>query len=242
MVVERSAPIARGGATKSWVARGGELPRERLLRSGAGSLSDAELISILLGTGNRDIGVEELGERVLESVGGLHGLRTADPRSVSRKGIGPAKACRVLAAVEIATRLAFAEQPKRLCFDRPEACARYLLLRYARRDQEVMGAVYVNVRNEALHECELYRGTLRRAAVEPRGILREALTVGAAGVLLFHTHPSGDPSPSLEDLAFTERLEKAGRVVGVQLLDHLILGGPDRWTSLRRTGALRAAN
>lgn len=222
----------RGGA-------GRKPPRERLLDSGASTLSDGELLAVLLGTGSREMGVEELGERLLQSAGGLQGLRTACPRSVTRKGVGPAKACRVLAAVELATRLAFADLPKRMCFDRPEACARYLLLRYARRDQEVMGAVFVNVRNEAVHECELYRGTLRRAAVEPRGILREALAVGAAGVLLFHTHPSGDPSPSVEDLAFTERLEKAGRVVGIHLLDHLILGGPDRWTSLRRTGALR---
>ena len=238
MLVSRSGEgcvVAKGAARGSLR----KAPRERLLENGAGALSDSELIAVLLGTGSREMGVEELGETLLKAAGGIQGLRTADPRAVTRKGVGPAKACRVLAAVELATRLAFAELPKRLCFDRPEACARYLLLRYARRDQEVMGAVFVNVRNEALHECELYRGTLRRAAVEPRGILREALAVGAAGVLLFHTHPSGDPSPSVEDLAFTERLEKAGRVVGVHLLDHLILGGPDRWTSLRRIGALR---
>ena len=216
----------------------GELPRERLLKVGAKGLSDAELVAILLGTGTSGQPVLEMAERLLADSGGLTGLRTADPRTVARKGLGPAKTSRILAAVELATRLAFKELPQRLALDRPEASARYLLLRYGRRDQEVMGAVYLTARNQPLHEGEIYRGTLRRASVEPRTILREALNVGAAGVLLFHTHPSGDPSPSAEDLAFTERFQRAAEVVGVALVDHLILGDTNRWTSLRRTGAL----
>jgi len=217
-------------------------PRERLIVHGANALSDSELLAILLGTGTRGESVVKMAERLLSDCGGLGGLRTASVRDVARKGVGPAKASRVLAAIELAIRLAFREVPRRMQLDRPESSARYLLLRYGRRDQEVMGAVYLTVRQQPLHESEIYRGTLRRASVEPRTILREALSVGAAGILLFHTHPSGDPSPSVEDLAFTERLQRAAEVVGIHLVDHLILGDVDRWTSLRRTGALEGGS
>jgi DNA repair protein RadC len=99
-----------------------------------------------------------------------------------------------------------------------------------------MGALYVNGQHRLVDEAEIYRGTLNRAAVEPRGILQRGLLVGATGFVLFHTHPSGDPSPSAEDLAFTERLFRAAEVVGTQLIDHLVLGGPTSWVSLRERG------
>ena len=166
---------------------GGSQPRERLLKLGAATLSDAELIALLLGTGTRGEPVHDMARRLLAEAGGLSGLRLADPATVARKGVGPAKASRVLASVELATRLAFQKVPKRLSLDRPEACVRYLLLRYGVRDQEVMGALFLNVRNQIIYEREIFRGTLRRAAVEPRAILRVALSVGAAGVLVFHT-------------------------------------------------------
>ncbi len=215
-----------------------EQPRERLMRLGASTLSDADLLAILLGTGRSGEPVNAMASRVLAEWGGLAGLRTAEPASVACKGVGPAKASRILAVVEMATRIAFRAQPKRLTVDRPDAAARYLLLRYSRRDQEVMGALFLNVRNQTVHESEIFRGTLKRASVEPRAILREALSVGAAGFVVFHTHPSGDPTPSAEDLAFTERLDAASSTVGIDMVDHLILGDVDRWTSLRRNGCL----
>ncbi len=100
-----------------------------------------------------------------------------------------------------------------------------------------MGALYLDTRNRLLAERELYRGTVNRAAVEPRAILKEGLLHGACGMVVFHTHPSGDPSPSPEDLAFTRRLSEGGELVGVRLVDHLILGGVGRWVSLRERGA-----
>jgi DNA repair protein RadC len=117
--------------------------------------------------------------------------------------------------------------------------ARYLVLRYAVRDQEVMGALFLDARHRLLAESEIFKGTLVRAATEPRPILCAALSVGAAGLALFHTHPSGDPSPSPEDIRFTRRLEEAGAIVGVNLVDHLILGSTSRWVSLRNRGVLR---
>jgi len=126
--------------------------------------------------------------------------------------------------------------PDLLPLGNPDAVARYLLLRYAERDQEVMGALFLDLRNRLLGEAELYRGTMARASVEPRAFLKQALLRSAAGILLFHTHPSGDPSPSAEDLAFTRRLSDAADLLGLRLLDHVVLGGGHRWVSLRKRG------
>jgi len=99
-----------------------------------------------------------------------------------------------------------------------------------------MGALFLDLRNRLLGEAELYRGTMARASVEPRAFLKQALLRSAAGILLFHTHPSGDPSPSAEDLAFTRRLSDAADLLGLRLLDHVVLGGGHRWVSLRKRG------
>jgi DNA repair protein RadC len=211
-------------------------PRERLLREGGASLADGELLAVLLRTGCAGASALDLARELLAAAGGLGGLATFDPGALARRGLGAAKVAGVLAAFELARRLARAELPDRLPLAHPEAVARYLLLRYAERDQEVMGALFLDVRNRLLGEAELFRGTLARAAVEPRAILKQALLRSAAGVLLFHTHPSGDPSPSAEDLAFTRRLADAGELLGVRLLDHLVLGTGHRWVSLSRRG------
>ena len=122
---------------------------------------------------------------------------------------------------------------EREALSRPSEIARYLHLRYQTRDQEVMGALFLDVRNRVLGDCEIFRGTHDRAAVAPREILKECLLRGAAGVILFHTHPSGDPTPSPDDNAFTLRMAEAARAVGIRLLDHLVLAGSGRWVSIR---------
>jgi len=118
----------------------------------------------------------------------------------------------------------------------PGAVARYLALQFAAPGQEVMGALFLDTRNRLIGEREIYRGTLNRAAVEPRAVLKEGLLHDAAGFVLFHTHPSGDPSPSAEDLAFTRRIAQSGELLGVRLVDHLIIGVGDTWVSLRQRG------
>ena len=125
---------------------------------------------------------------------------------------------------------------KRELLKRPGPMARYLTARYGRLDQEVMGALYVDVRDRLLVVSEIFRGTLVRAAVEPRPILREALEHGAAGLVPWHTHPSGDPTPSTADLGLTRRLAVAADALGVTVLDHLVLGGGGSWISLKRLG------
>lgn len=197
-----------------------ETPRGRLERSGAQALSDAELLAVAIGRSLTET------HGMLQRTGGLAGLVAEPP--------GP----RYAAVAEIVSRVARAEMRERLSLNQPAAAARYLALRYSRYDQEVMGALYLDSRLRLMEDAELFAGTIARAAVEPRPILRRALELGASAVILFHTHPSGDPSPSAEDLAFTRRLAKAGDVVGVRLVDHLILGGPSRWVSLRQQGAI----
>lgn len=214
-----------------------ERPRERLLRNGGRALSDTELVAILLRTGRSGSSVLDLARELLTEAGGLSGLLVANGLELRGRGLGPAKRATVLAAVELARRLARARLPEREPLSHPEAVARYLCLRYALREQEVMGALFLDTRNRLIDESEIFRGTLNRAAVEPRPLLKQGLLRDAAALILFHTHPSGDPSPSAEDLAFTRRMSEAGEVVGIRLVDHFILGSAGRWLSLRQRGA-----
>lgn len=214
-----------------------ERPRERLLSHGSQALSEAELLAVLLRTGRPGVSALEMARELLRECGTLAGLRGARMSSLRRRGLGEAKAASLLAAVEIGRRLARAELPSRRPMSRPEEVASYLILRYCALDQEIMGAVYLDTRNCLIAEREVFRGTLSRAAVEPRAILKEALLLDAGAVLLFHTHPSGDPDPSSEDLLFTRRMAKAGELVGVRLVDHMILAASGRWVSLRQRRA-----
>jgi DNA repair protein RadC len=212
-------------------------PRERLLRCGGKALSDGELVAILLRSGRPGQTVVEMAREVVDDRGGLLGLVDADSASLMRLGLGRAKAAALLAAVEVARRLARARIPQKQLLDRPDALAAYLSLRYGRSDQEIMGAVFLDARQRLIADVDLYRGTLDRAAVEPRLVLKEALRRDASAFVLFHTHPSGDPAPSVDDLEFTRRLHDAGEIVGVEMSDHLILGSAGRWVSLRRRGS-----
>ena len=214
-----------------------ERPRERLLHSGGASLSDAELLAVLLRTGRPWMSAIEMGQELIAERGGLSGLLRVGPVKLRRRGLGDAKAATLLAAIELGRRLARVRMPRRDLLDRPDAVASYLSLRYAQEDQEVMGALYLDVRNRLITESDIYRGTLSRAAVEPRAILKEGLLHSASGFILFHTHPSGDPTPSAEDMSFTRRMAEAGELLGVKLLDHMILGSAGRWVSLGRRGA-----
>jgi DNA repair protein RadC len=215
-----------------------ERPRERLLAMrGAGALSDAELVAVLLRVGHEGLSVLGMARAVLDEHGGLSGLLGADQKTLRRRGLGDAKAASLLAAIEIGRRLARGELRGRDLLTRPADVARYLVLKYQRRDQEMMGALYLDVRHRLIGDREIFRGTMHRAAVEPREILKECLLLGAAGIALFHTHPSGDPTPSTEDVMFTRRMATAAEVLGIELVDHLVLGATGRWVSLRERGA-----
>jgi DNA repair protein RadC len=214
-----------------------ERPRERLLAKDGSILSDTELVAVLLRTGHPGKSALAIALEMLQDHGGLDGLlKSATVQSLRRFGVGDAKAASLLAACELARRLGRGSV-KRKPMERPAEVVHYLAMRYGQRDQEVMGALFLDVRHHLLGEREVFRGTLSRAVVEPREILKECLLRGAAGVILFHTHPSGDPSPSNEDVLFTRRMAEAATILGVELVDHLVLGDAGRWVSLRERGA-----
>jgi DNA repair protein RadC len=209
-----------------------EGPRERFLRSGPLALSDAELVALLLSAGHPGVPALDFARRLLQESGGLCGLVGVNPLTLQhQRSDGTA----LLAALELACRLAQGQIPERTPLTRPEEVAHYLCLRYGNAEQEVLGALWLDTRHRLIGEREVFRGTFHRAAVEPRPLLKEALLRNAASIVLFHTHPSGDPTPSPEDRLFSRRMAEAGQVVGVELLDHLVLGGR-RWLSIRERG------
>lgn len=202
-------------------------PRERLLQHGPGALSDAELLSVLLGRP-----APRSTERLLEKAGGLGQLLHADHRTLRSYGLREARASQLLAHLELAKRGTRASLPDGEILDEPEKVAAYVAARHAVEDQEIMGAFYLDVRGQVLADEVLFRGTLGALAVEPRKILRQALRHRASKFILWHTHPSGQPSPSAEDFQFTRQVAAAARIVGVYLVGHLVVGNGGRYTTL----------
>ncbi len=213
-----------------------ERPRERLRRHGAAALSSRELLALLLGSGTPKASALDLAEDLL-----LGGLRALPSNSLTelegRHGFGRAKASRILAALELGSRLA-AEGPEAAPFFRsPAESAQYLLPRYASRPVETFGLLALDVRRRLKHEAVVSVGCLTSSLVHPREVFREAVTARAASLVLFHNHPSGDPEPSAEDLALTRRLVSAGTLLGIEVLDHLVLGA-GRFVSLKERGVV----
>jgi DNA repair protein RadC len=203
-----------------------ERPRERLLRLGPSALSNEELVSLLLRTGIPGESALDRARGLLAAHGGLAGLCMLGPAELlQERGVGATRACAISAAVEIARRLPAESLGGRDLLHSPDLVKEFLRRAQPDDAQERTGALFLNARNRLLrNEAEIYRGTLDRAMVEPREILRRALLTKAAGVILYHNHPSGDPSPSREDREFTRRLAAASEAVGVRLLDHFVVG------------------
>src|SRR5258707_2862676 len=202
-VLRSTSPMPRGAAKAAPNPR--PSPGEKILSLPPKTLSDSELLSILVGRGKS--GAPACAGRLLAE-GSLGYLIPSRPIDLFHQGVTRSGAARLLAAYELARRLVSETIQDRLSFFRPADVARYLNLHFAQH-QEVMGALYLDVRHRLLGSAEIFRGTMHRAAVEPSIILREALLHAASGVLLFHTHPSGDPTPTAEDLHFTRRRAEA---------------------------------
>ena len=203
-----------------------ERPRERLARAGRAALSGEELVALLLGSGARGESALDCARRLLAKNGGLTGLAGMTGSELAReKGVGRARASALEAAIEIGRRLASETLPARDLFNEPALVKEYLRRTHGDGTQERTGALYLNARNRLLRDdAEIYRGTLDRAVVEPRELLKRALLVNAAALIVYHNHPSGDPSPSREDREFTRRLASAADLVGLRLLDHVVVG------------------
>ncbi|MFI5169895.1 MAG: DNA repair protein RadC, partial [Vicinamibacterales bacterium] len=213
-----------------------ERPRERLARVGPGGLSSRELVAAVLGTGARGASALQVADGLLEA--GLHGLAARSLLELERvHGVGRAKAARVLAAFELGARLATEAGATAPSLQSPADAARYLLPRYSSRPVETFGLLALDARHRLRREAVVSVGCLTASLVHPREVFQEAVVSRAAAIVLFHNHPSGDPEPSAEDLALTRRLAAAGSLMGIEVLDHLVLGA-GRYVSLKERGAL----
>jgi DNA repair protein RadC len=214
-----------------------ERPRERLARLGAEALSDRELLAILLRSGRRGQSAIDLAAHAIESAGGLPRLAFLSPAQLSKSHrLGTVQAITLAAAFEIARR-ATAVPPTGERFEGPEAVMRYLRQRLGHLGQERTGALYFDAKHRLLQDVVCYWGTLDRALVEPREILKRALLEDAAALILYHNHPSGDPTPSAEDVEFTRRVARAAELLGIRFLDHVVVGR-EGCVSLRERGIL----
>lgn len=216
-------------------------PREKLLRLGPTALGDNELVAVVLGHGYRAVHALELATTVLSSAGGLHALGRSSVRDLARlRGLGPSSAARLLAGVELGRRTLLKAVPPRARLATPREVAAYLLPRFGGRSVEEFGVLLLDARQRVLDARVLTRGTVNASPVHPRDVFREAALAGAASVVVFHNHPSGDPTPSGQDVALTRRLCEAGELMGVEVVDHVILGDA-AYCSMREIGQLFAS-
>ena len=212
-------------------------PREKLGRVGATGLGDNELLAIVIGSGTAEFGALALANRVLAAFDGLHGLlRVSRDDLVGLKGLGPARAAQVLAAIELGRRVMMRRPHDRVQLVSPRDAAEYLLPAYGSRPVEQFGVVLLDTKHRVIRTMVLSVGSLDSTGVEPRDVFRQAMLACAPAVVLFHNHPSGDPEPSRDDIALTMRLAAAGELMGVAVIDHLVLGD-GRYCSLKELGS-----
>jgi DNA repair protein RadC len=210
-----------------------ERPRERMLTHGSKSLSDAELLAVLLGSGIPGKNAIELARDLLRE--GFSALAQCDAEQLAKRaGMGVAKATRIIAAFEIARRLAKDKPDDPPHFD-VNAFSRGFIARSRSMTQEHLGALFLDSRRRVLRDREIYVGTASKAFVSTREVIRFALDANASGVVLYHNHPSGDPSPSEEDLRYTRKMDRSLRLVDMHLIDHIIAGAHG-FTSLSTRG------
>jgi DNA repair protein RadC len=199
-----------------------ERPREKLLARGAGALSPAELLAILLGSGVRGSSAVDLGRNLLARAGGLNALLSREPDRLP--GLGPAKRARLAAALELARRCLGEELAARPALCNPRDSAAFMKAQLAHRPYEVFVCLFLDNRHRVLAFEELFRGTLDGASVHPREVVRASLRHNAAAVIFAHNHPSGVAEPSAADRAITRELRDALQLVGIRVLDHLVVG------------------
>lgn len=213
-------------------------PREKLLRLGAAALGDNELVALVLGSGCPQASALAMANTLLRVHGGLHALARGAIGDLSRApGVGAAKAARLLAAIELGRRTLRHAPGARVQILSAREAAAYLLPTYGARAQEQFGVVLLDTKHRVLRTTVIAVGTLNSTVVEPRDVFREAMLAGAAAVLVFHNHPSGDPTPSPDDVALTARLVAAGTLMGIDVLDHVVLGDV-RYCSLKELNKL----
>lgn len=208
-------------------------PRERLRQVGAQALSSAELLAIILRVGVGGTSVMRLAENMLVQFDGLPGLSRASVNELATiHGVGQAKAAQIKAALELGRRLTVATPQERPRISSPADAANLLMSEMMLLEQEHLRVILLNTRNEVLSMPTIYQGSLNTSVVRVGELFREAIRANAAALIVAHNHPSGDPSPSPEDINVTRQLVKAGRLLDISVLDHLVIGH-HRFVSLK---------
>lgn len=200
-------------------------PREKLLARGPAALADAELLALSLRTGTRGVGVVALAAQVLRHCGGFAGLLNAQVQQLQGiKGLGPAKRAELLAVMEMARRALAQQMTSGPAFDAPGRVKDYVALRLGGRPQEVFAVLFLDAQHRLLRMEEMFSGSLTQTSVYPREVLRRAMLLNAAAVVLAHNHPSGVAEPSRADEHLTHSLQAALRLIDVRVLDHIVVG------------------
>ncbi|RKN83852.1 RadC family protein [Paenibacillus ginsengarvi] len=215
-----------------------ERPRERMLRSGAGSLSNAELLAILLRTGTIKESAVTLAQRLLIEAGGLRQLTQMNTEQLTAiKGIGHAKALQIQAGIELGRRMVRTTQPETVTIRSPHDVSLLVSeeLRYLQKEHFV--CLFLNTKNHVIGQETLSIGSLNASIVHPREVFLAAIKRSSASIICVHNHPSGDPTPSPEDIEITRRLVEAGQVIGIDVLDHVIVGDTKN-VSLKELGLM----
>jgi DNA repair protein RadC len=211
----------------------GDRPRERLAAAGPTVLGNAELVAILLRTGLEGINAVELARAVPQEAGGLAGLHRIDCDTLCGfRGIGPAKAAQLKAAIELGRRLATAEAEEQPVIQSPEDAAGLVAYEMGALEQEQLRVLLLDTLNTLIRQSEVYLGSLNAASIRVGEVFKDAVRANAAAILVVHNHPSGNPSPSPEDVALTRALVEGGRLLDIEVLDHLVIGG-NRHISLK---------
>ncbi len=216
--------------------RSDDRPRERLERQGPQALSNPELLAILLGTGVPGASAVQLAQELLDEYGGLAGIHRADHQDlVKTRGIGPAKAAQLGAAVELGRRLAVSVPEDRPAIQSPEQAAELVMYEMGALKQEHLRVLLLDTRNQLMRIAEVYQGSLNTSLIRVGEVFRDAVRENAASIIVAHNHPSGDPSPSPEDVAVTRAMIDAGRLLDIEVLDHIVIG-TGRFVSLKSKG------
>lgn len=213
-----------------------ERPRERLAAHGPQVLSDAELLAILLRVGVAGENAVQVGHRLLEQMGGLKGLHKAAYDEVCAQfGIGPAKAAQIKAAIELGRRLTLQSPEDRPAIQSPKDAADLLQYEMGILEQEELRVILLDTRNRVEEIISQYKGSLNSSQVRVGELFRAAIRRNAAAIIVVHNHPSGDPTPSPDDIALTRAIVQAGKLLDVEVLDHLVIGH-GRYVSLKERG------
>jgi DNA repair protein RadC len=217
--------VATGGPSALLRSAQSERPRERLLKAGAAALSDAELLAVCLGTGHGRTDVMTFARGLLETFGGLRGLLRAPPaRLAAVRGLGPARIALLKAVLALGERHAEAGIADRPLLTDTQAVRRYLQHKLAGQEREVFACLFLDARHRLIGYESLFLGSVDRASVHPREVLKRALAHNAAALILAHNHPSGHPEPSPSDLRLTEELRALLMQIDVRVIDHVVVG------------------